>query len=60
MKELKDIMVRKAFRSNPKEIKSLINFFNDMAAVFQGVEKDRLKLKDTDLPVKNLEEKSKL
>ena len=58
MKELKDIMVRKAFRSNPKEIKGLINFLNDMVVVFKGIEKDRIK--GTVLPVKNLEEKSKL
>lgn len=58
LKELKDIMVRKAFRSNPKEIKSLIDFLNDMVTVFEGIEKDRSK--GIVLPVKNLEEKSKL
>lgn len=60
IEEMKDIIIRKAFRSHPKEVQNLVDFFNDMVAIFQGVEKDRLKLKDTDLPVKNLEEKSKL
>ena len=54
MKELKDIIVRKAFRSNPKEIKSLIDFLNDMVTVFEGIEKDRLK--GTTMLAENLEE----
>ena len=54
LKELKDIMVRKAFRSNPKEIKSLIDFLNDMVTVFEGIEKDRLK--GTTMLAENLEE----
>ena len=58
MKELKDIIVRKAFRSNPKEIKSLIDFLNDMVTVFEGIEKDGVK--GIASYVKNLEEKSKL
>ena len=39
-KELKEIMIRKAFCSNIREVQNLIAFFEDLANVFKGIQND--------------------
>ena len=40
MKELKDLIVEKAFRSSLREVQDLVFFFDDMSDIFRGIQKD--------------------
>jgi len=40
MKELKDLIVEKAFRSTLREVQDLVFFFDDMSDIFRGIQKD--------------------
>ncbi len=41
LKDLKELMIARAFRSSLREILDLIFYFEDMAEIFKGIEKDQ-------------------